>query len=137
MVFESRPTGADRARLADGFTAAGIAVALTVLAMTVGLIRSESARDLRTLTATGARRRTRRAITAATAGSLALAGTLIGTACAYLALLAWYHRDVHWMADPPVRNLAAILVGLPLVAYVGGWLLAGREAPGIARQPLE
>ena len=134
---ESRPTGADQARLANQFTATGIAVALGVLAMTVGLIRSETARDLRTLTATGARRRTRRALTAATAGALALTGAIIGTTCAYLALLAWYHRELQWLAHPPVVNLVAILIGLPIVAYVGGWLLAGREAPAIARQPLD
>ena len=56
---------------------------------------------------------------------------------AYLALLAWYHREARWLAHPPLLNLAAILVGLPVVAYVGGWLLAGREARAIARQPLE
>lgn len=137
LNVESRPTGVDQARLADGFTAAGITMALGVLAMTVGLIRSETARDLRTLTATGARRRTRRALTAATAGALALCGAIIGTACAYLALLAWYHREVHWLAHPPMLNLAAILVGLPIVAYLGGWLLAGREARVITRQPLD
>jgi putative ABC transport system permease protein len=137
LSVESRPTGVDQARLANGFTAAGIALALGVLAMTVGLIRSETARDLRTLTAAGAPRRTRRALTAATAGALALCGAIIGTAGAYLALLAWYHRGVHWLAHPPVLNLAAILVGLPIVAYLGGWLLAGRHARGIARQPLD
>ncbi|GAA4464553.1 FtsX-like permease family protein [Phytohabitans houttuyneae] len=137
LSVESRPTGVDQARLADNFTAAGIAMALGVLAMTVGLIRSESARDLRTLTAAGARRRTRRALTAATAGSLALCGAVIGTGCAYLALLAWYHREAHWLAHPPVLNLAAILVGLPIVAYFAGWLLAGREARTFARQPLD
>jgi len=137
LSVESRPTGADQARLANYFTAAGIAMALGVLAMTVGLIRSETARDLRTLTAAGARRRTRRALTAATAGALALCGAIIGTVGAYLALLAWYHREVHWLAHPPVLNLAAILVGLPIVAYLGGWLLAGREARVISRQPLD
>lgn len=137
LDVESRPTGVDQARQADDFTAAGIAMALGVLAMTVGLIRSEAARDLRTLTAAGARRRTRRALTAATAGALALCGAVIGTACAYLALLAWYHREAHWLAHPPVLDLAAILVGLPIVAYLGGWLLAGREARAIARRPLD
>jgi putative ABC transport system permease protein len=51
--------------------------------------------------------------------------------------LAWYHREAHWLAHPPVLNLVAILVGLPIVAYIGGWLLAGKEAPAIARQPLD
>ncbi|WP_433042691.1 FtsX-like permease family protein [Dactylosporangium sp. CS-033363] len=137
LFVESRPTGADQTRLAAWFTGAGIAVALGVLAMTVGLIRSETARDLRTLAAAGARRRTRRALTAATAGSLALAGAVIGIACTYLAVLAWYHRELHWLAHPPLLNLAALLAGLPVVAYLGGWLLTGREGRFIARQPLD
>ncbi|MFG2043838.1 FtsX-like permease family protein [Dactylosporangium sp. NPDC048998] len=137
LNIESRPTGADQTRLAAWFTAAGIAVGLGVLAMTVGLIRSETARDLRTLTAAGAPRRTRRALTAATAGALALTGAVIGTAGAYLAMLAWYARELHWLADPPLANLAAILAGLPVIAYAGGWLLAGREARTIARQALD
>ncbi|GIF46199.1 putative ABC transport system permease protein [Asanoa ferruginea] len=137
LTVETRPTGADAARLADNATGAGIAVALAVLAMTVGLIRSETARDLRTLTATGARRRTRRSLTAATAGSLALVGAVIGSAAAYLALLAWYHREAHWLGHVPVVDLVAILVGLPVVAYAGGWLLAGKEPPTLSRQPLD
>jgi cytochrome bd-type quinol oxidase subunit 1 len=36
-----------------------------------------------------------------------------------------------------VPDVLAILVGLPLVAVVGGWLLAGRQPQVIARQPLE
>jgi putative ABC transport system permease protein len=137
LSVETRPTGADMARLADNATGTGIAVALGVLAMTVGLIRSETAGDLRTLTAAGARRRTRRALTAATAAALALLGAVIGTAGAYLALLAWYHREPHWLGHVPVLNLAAILVGLPLIAYAGGRLLAGKETPTVARQPLD
>jgi putative ABC transport system permease protein len=137
LSVEARPTGADVARLADNVTGVGIAVALGVLAMTVGLIRSESARDLRMLTATGARRSTRRALTAATAAALAVVGAGMGTAGAYLALLAWYHREPHWLGHVPALDLAAILVGLPVIAYAGGWLLAGKEAPTLARQPIE
>jgi len=137
LYVESRPNGADQAQLANQFTGVGIAVALGVLAMTVGLIRSETSRDLRTLTATGARRRTRRTLTAATASSLAFAGAIIGTGCAYVALIAWYHQEVHWLSHPPVVNLLAMLLGLPIVAYVGGYLLAGRAASAIGRQPLD
>jgi putative ABC transport system permease protein len=137
LSVESRPIGADAARQAERATGTGIAVALGVLAATVGLIRSETARDLRTLTAAGARRRTRRTLTAATAGTLALLGAVIGTAGAYLALLAWYHRELHWLGHVPVLNLAAILIGLPAIAYTGAWLLAGKEAATLARQPLD
>jgi putative ABC transport system permease protein len=125
------------APLRNWSTAAGILVALGVLAMTVGLIRSESGSDLRTLTATGASRGARRMLTGATAGALALLGALLGTGGAYLALLAWHRSDLHPLTHVPVANLVIIIAGLPLIATAAGWLLAGREPPVIARQPLE
>jgi len=36
-----------------------------------------------------------------------------------------------------VASLVWILVGMPLIAVAVSWLLAGREPPAIARQPLE
>ncbi|HEX8861426.1 MAG TPA: FtsX-like permease family protein [Actinomycetes bacterium] len=119
-------------------TVAGILLALGVLAMTVGLIRSETAGELRSLTATGASGWTRRTLTSATAGALALLGALIGTATAYLAAIAWYRSSLATtVRHVPVGDLAVILAGLPLAATIGGWLFAGREPPAIARQPLE
>ena len=94
-------------------TAAGALLALAILAMTVGLIRSESAGDLRTLTATGATGRTRRTLTAATAGALALLGALLGVAGAYLALAATYHDDLGYLGRIPVLPLVLIVVGRP------------------------
>jgi putative ABC transport system permease protein len=105
--------------------------------MTVGLIRSESARDLRTLTATGATSRIRRTLTAATAGALALLGALLGVAGAYLALVATYHDDLGYLSRIPVLSLVLMVVGVPLIATAAGWLLAGREPPAIARPVIE
>jgi hypothetical protein len=76
-------------KIADGATALGIVIALGVLAMPVGVIRSETARDLRTLTATGASTTTRRMITAATAAALGLLGAVLGMTDAVVAGLAW------------------------------------------------
>ena len=118
-------------------TAAGALLALAILAMTVGLIRSEAAGDLRTLTATGATGRTRRTLTAATAGALALLGALLGVAGAYVALAATYHDDLGYLGRVPVLPLALIVVGVPLAAVGAGWLLAGREPPAIARAVIE
>jgi putative ABC transport system permease protein len=120
-------------------TAAGILVALGVLAMTIGLIRSETAGDIRTLTATGASARTRRGIVAATAGLLGLLGALAGTVAAYLAVLAgsWHELLAGHLSVFPWPDLAAVLIGLPVAAAVGGWLLAGREPRAIAHQALE
>ena len=118
-------------------TASGALLALAILALTVGLIRSESAGDLRTLTATGATSRIRRTLTAATAGALALLGGFLGIAGAYLVLTATYHDDLGYLSDVPVLYLVLIVVGVPLTAAAAGWLLAGREPPAIARTVIE
>jgi putative ABC transport system permease protein len=137
LNVETRTQRRSHAQLGHDATAAGILLALGILAMTVGLIRSETAHDLRTLTATGASRGTRRTITAATAGALALLGGVIGTGGAYLALTAWYRSELDALTHVPVLDVVALTLGLPLVAAVGGWLVSGREPPAIARQPLE
>ena len=118
-------------------TAAGAILALAILAMTVGLIRSESSGDLRTLTAAGATSGIRRTLTATTAGALALLGALLGVAGAYLALAATYHDDLGYLSDVPVLYLVLAVVGVPLTAAAAGWLFAGREPPAIARPAIE
>ena len=137
LSLETTSAPKSLAPLRNWSTAAGILLALGVLAMTVGLIRSETANDLRTLTATGASSTTRRSLTGATAGALALLGALLGTAGAYAALLVWHRSNLQPLTHVPVVNLVIIVVALPLIATAAGWLLAGREPPGIARQPLE
>jgi putative ABC transport system permease protein len=118
-------------------TAAGALLALAILAMTVGLIRSESAGDLRTLTATGATRRIRRTLTGATAGALALLGALLGVAGAYLVLVATYFDELAYLGRIPVLPVVLMVMGVPLAAAAAGWLLAGREPPAIARPVIE
>jgi putative ABC transport system permease protein len=138
VTVETRTDGPSLAEFADGATALGIVIALGVLAASVGLIRSETARDLRTLTAAGASGGTRRMITAATAAALGLLGAIIGMAGAVIAVLAWAHGSLSTVfGDVPLGDVLILLVGLPLVAGAGGWLLAGREPPLIARQPIE
>jgi putative ABC transport system permease protein len=137
MTVEARDHQTQLTAIRSGATAAGMLLALGILAMTVGLIRGEAAGDLRTLTATGASGGTRRTLTAATGGALALLGVLLGAAGAYLALLAGYHADLEALGRVPVAHLAAIIIGLPVTAAAVGWLLAGREPSTLARQPLE
>jgi putative ABC transport system permease protein len=123
---------------ADGATVLGMVIALSVLAMSVGLIRSETAPDLRTLTATGAGATTRRSITATTAAALALLGAIVGMAGAVVAGLAWAHSSLSNMFnDVLLTDTLILLIGLPLAAAAGGWLLAGREPEVISRQPLD
>jgi putative ABC transport system permease protein len=138
VTFETKSDTPGLGEFADGGTALGIVIALGVLAASVGLIRSETARDLRTLTATGASTMTRRMITAATAAALGLLGAILGMAGALIAGLAWAHSSLSAMfGNVPLSDVLILLIGLPLTAAAGGWLLAGREPPLIARQPIE
>jgi putative ABC transport system permease protein len=127
--------------IVDWATVFGLVLALGILAMSVGLIRSETAADLRTLTATGAGRGTRRALTAVTAGALGLLGAILGTAAAYLGSVAWFLRDsfeggLHALSAVPVTSLLVLLVVMPLVAAAGGALFGGREPSVLGRQPI-
>ncbi len=115
-------------------TAVGGLFALGILAMAVGLIRSEAADDLRTLTATGATRTIRRTLAATTAGAMALLGVVLGVAGAGLGLLAVYRHDLGVFGRVPIGYPIGLLAGVPLLAMVAGWLLAGREPRSIARR---
>ena len=138
VTVETKSGALGLGEITDGVTALGIVIALGVLAMSVGLIRSETARDLRTLTATGASARTRRMITAATAAALGLLGAVLGTAGAVIAGLTWTHSGLSEISGGAlVSDIAILLIGLPLIAAAGGWLLAGREPEVISRQPLD
>src|SRR5580658_5544433 len=128
-------------QITDAATIFALVLALGILAMSVGLVRSETASDLRTLTATGASGTARRTLTAATAAALALTGAVVGTAGAYLAAIGFFRTNqldqLSELDSVPVASLVWILVGMPLIAVAVSWLLAGREPPAIARQPLE
>jgi putative ABC transport system permease protein len=52
-------------------------------------------------------------------------------------MLALYHDDLGYLSDVPVFYLVLAVVGVPLVATVAGWLVAGREPPAIARTVIE
>ncbi|WP_330291211.1 hypothetical protein [Streptomyces sp. NBC_00576] len=116
--------------------AGGAVLALGVLAMTVGTIRGEAADELRTRTATGATTTIRRSLTAVTAGFLALAGVLLGTAGAYAILLAAYADDRSPLTHVPYIPLALTLLGLPVAAAATAWLAAGREPASMTRHLL-
>ena len=137
LTIEARNSQASLTTISAAATAAGALLALGVLAMAVGLIRTEAAGDLRTLTATGATSTSRRTLTAATAGTLALLGTLLGSAGAYLALAAGHRSDLGTLSHVPVLYLTITILGVPVAAALTGWILAGRRPPSISRQVLE
>ena len=141
LTIETRNSIPSVGVIIDWATVFGIVLALGILAMTLGLIRSETAGDLRTLAATGASGWTRRMLTAVTAGALGLAGAVLGTVAAYTAAIgyAWDNKldGLSELTSVPTTSLLLILVGMPLAAAVAGWLLAGREPAAIAHQPME
>jgi putative ABC transport system permease protein len=144
MTVETKNDEPTSSQVIDWATVAGLLLALAILAMTIGLIRSETASDLRTLTATGASSRTRRSITAATAGALALLGAILGTGAGYLAAAAFFRTSdladqsmLTNISQVPASNLLLILVGMPLVAYLVAYLFAGRQPAMVSRQPIE
>jgi putative ABC transport system permease protein len=138
VTIETMAGGPSLGEITDGATALGIVIALGVLAASVGLIRSETARDLRTLTAVGATGATRRMITAATAAAVGLLGAVLGMAGALIAGLAFAHGSLSAMlGDVPLSDVLILLAGLPLIAAAGGWLFTGRQPPAVARQPIE
>ena len=124
-------------------TVFAIGLALGILAMSIGLIRSETASELRTLTATGASTHTRRTLTAVTVGCLAFLGALLGTVAAYVGLAGWYHSNSleggvsDMIGHIPWSNLFLIVIAMPVAAAIVGWLLAGRDPTGIATRPME
>jgi putative ABC transport system permease protein len=138
MTIETRSQAPALSQVRNDATGFGVLLALAVLAMSVGLIRSEATADLRTLAANGAAGRTRRAITASTAGALAVTGGLLGTTVAYLVTIALFRSELSQRLFPvPYLDIVIVLIGLPLLAVVASWLLAGREPPANPRQAIE
>ena len=123
-------------------TVFGIVIALGVLGMSVGLVRSETAGDLRTLAATGASSVTRRTLTAVTAGALGFLGALLGVIGGYVGMVGWLRSNslnggIASLGNVPVADLLLILLGMPAFAAVVGWLFAGREPAAMAHQAIE
>jgi putative ABC transport system permease protein len=143
LSIESKNDAPTSHEIVNGATVFAIALALGILGMSIGLIRSETASELRTLAATGASSRTRRTLTAVTAGGLAFLGALLGTVAAYVGLAGWFHSNAleGGLSDiidhVPWSNLFLIVIAMPIVAAAVGWILAGRDPTGIATRPME
>jgi putative ABC transport system permease protein len=143
LSVESKNDAPTSAEIVNGATLFAIALALGILAMSIGLIRSETASELRTLTATGASSRTRRSLTAVTAGGLAFLGALLGTVAAYVGLAGFFRTSpleggLSDIIDHiPWDNLFLIVIAMPVVAAMVGWILAGRDPTGLSTRPME
>ncbi len=128
---DSRPELASIQRIA---AAVGALFALGVVALTLSLLRAETAGDLRVLTANGASRRVRRTLSATTGGALTAAGAMMGGVAAYAGLIAGYATNRHELARVPVTYLGVLLVGVPAAAAALSWVLS-RQPHELAHGP--
>jgi putative ABC transport system permease protein len=142
LQVESRNDIPSTSTVTNWATLFGIIIALGVLAMSVGLVRSETSSDLRTLAATGASSYTRRTLTAVTAGALGFLGALLGVVGGYVAMIGWLRSNslnggISALGNVPFGDIVLILFGMPALAAVVGWLFASREPAVLGRQPIE
>ncbi len=120
----------------------GIALALENLAMSIGLIRTWTGtscvldRDRSELAHPAHR-------DGVTAGGLAFLGALLGTIAAYVGLAGSVRLEhvggwpVGHHRSHPLEQPLLIIVAMPVVAAIVGWVLAGRDPTGISTRPME
>jgi putative ABC transport system permease protein len=141
LSVETRNSIPSLETIVNDATIFGLVLALAILGMSVGLVRSEASRDLRTLSATGASGTTRCVLVATTAAALGFIGALVGIAGGYLGAIGFASSNsldaLSSLSSVPLENLLLLLVGMPLIAAVVAWLLTLREPATIGRQPLE
>jgi putative ABC transport system permease protein len=142
LAVESKNDEPTSSAVIGSATLFGIVIALGVLGMSVGLVRSETANDLRTLAASGASSFTRRTLTSVTAGALGFLGALLGVVGGYIGMIGWLRSNslnggISALGNVPVAYLLLILFGMPAFAAIVGWLFAGREPSAMAHQAIE
>jgi putative ABC transport system permease protein len=142
LSVESKNDQPSSSAVINWATIFGIVIALGVLGMSVGLVRSETAGDLRTLAAAGASSYTRRTLSAVTAGALGFLGALLGTVGGYIGLIGWLRGNslnggISSLGNVPVADLLLILLGMPAFAALVAWLFAGRQPATMTHQPIE
>ncbi|MCB0083641.1 MAG: hypothetical protein KDE47_22030, partial [Caldilineaceae bacterium] len=102
-------------------------VALCMVAITVSLLQSERATDLRILTATGATTLACRTISAAMAGGLALLSAMLGTIIALTSLVTYFFTELETLRHVPLLQMGVVVVGIPLLAMLVGGVLGGHN----------
>ncbi len=135
MTIETRSQAPSLATIRNDATSAGIVLILGMLAMTIGLIRSETGSELRTLAATGATARPSRRYRGRRGPRPARSRPRYGRC------LPGDHRVLpdpfgERIAHPPILDLILILVGLRVLATARA-VIRHRPPPVIARQPIE
>ncbi|WP_407342181.1 FtsX-like permease family protein [Pengzhenrongella phosphoraccumulans] len=118
--------------------AAAVVVGLGATGLSVALAAAESRPDLATLSAVGASPTVRRRVAAAQAGVIAIGGVglggLTGLLLGWVLVLAERYRydnrvDLDWQVIVPWPAIAAIVVGVPVLAIAGSYLLTRSQLP--------
>jgi len=111
---------------------AAAVMALAAAWIAAALAATESRPDLTTLSAVGASPSTRKRIVAAQAGTIVVIGTVIGTASGIALGSAFVLNNrygpewgpvISWSVSIPWLPLAALVIGLPLIALAAAWLV--------------
>ncbi|WP_413451609.1 ABC transporter permease [Georgenia phoenicis] len=121
--------------------AGALVVGLGATMMSIALAQAETRPDLATLAAVGASPGIRRRIAAAQAGVLTLIGGVLGTGTGLLLaaviVTAMRHEggfiDPHWSLVVPWPAVAAIGLGVPLLAMGAAWLFTRSRLPMVRR----
>jgi putative ABC transport system permease protein len=137
LAIQTRDPQTYLGRLRLMFTVGGIIITLGVIAIALFLLRIQTTRDQRILTAVGAPRRARRQIAATTATVLAALGALLGITGAYITLLLAYSDTLNRLSNIPWTALTTIGLGIPVLALATARLTAGRQPPSINRPAIE
>jgi sugar phosphate permease len=70
-------------------------------------------------------------------------GALLGTLAAYVGLAGWFFSNSlegglsNIIDHIPWDNLFLIVIAMPVVALIVGWVLAGRDPTGLSTRPIE
>ncbi len=133
---------ADRSGLAVlVLAAAALVVALGATGIAVGLAAAESRADLATLAAVGAAPRMRRRVAGAQGAVVAVLGTMLGVVAGsvlgIVIVLMLRHEqqlpDLSWQLVVPWPELAALAVGIPVLATFAGFAFTRSRLPMVRR----
>ncbi len=141
VYVERGPDGTQQELVLLLLVAAAAVVGLGATGISVALAAAESRPDLATLGAVGAAPGVRRRVAAAQAGVIAvigsgvgaLTGLVLGRVLVTAQRNMWSVVDFDWVVITPWAAVAAIAVGVPLLAMAGGYLLTRSRLPMVRR----
>ena len=110
-----------------------VVVVLGATAISTGLAAADGRSDLATLAAVGASPRTRRLLAMSQAAVVAFLGALLGAVAGFVPAAAIVSTLVEWPLTIPWSVLAAVLIGVPVLAALCAGLFTRSRLPMIRR----